>query len=339
MIYNMDNIRLAHRNAQKGKQHYSEVCMVNQNPDKFLTSIHQTLKYKTFANSPYECFIKEEKGKKREIFKLPYYPDRIIHHAIMQILEPIWMDVYIRDTYASMKGRGIHDGARRLSEFLKDTRNTQYCLKLDVRKFYPSIDHDILKGIVRRKIKCRDTLWLLDRIIDSASGVPIGNYLSQHLANLYLAYFDHWAKENRHIRYYARYCDDIVALDSSKERLHEHFHAIQEYLKTNLKLEVKDNWQIFPIDARGIDFLGYRFWHNRRIKVRKRIALAFCRKADQMAKRPIRKTDANMLMSYYGWFSFTGKRNLWIKKVAPIQPRLVLAFADQTPQPIRSVHL
>jgi retron-type reverse transcriptase len=177
-IYDMENIALAHENAKKGKLHYSEVKMVEANSEKYFKEIHNMLKNKTFHNSKYEVFIKNDKGKEREIFKLPYFPDRIIHHCIMNVLEPIWMKTLISDTYSSLKGRGIHKGVKRVKSALKDRENTKYCLKMDVKKFYPSINHDILKQIIRRKIKDKNLLWLLDEIIDSAKGVPIGNYLS-----------------------------------------------------------------------------------------------------------------------------------------------------------------
>ena len=152
-IYDIENIRLAHKNAKKGKLHYAEVKMVEANPEKYFTKIHNMLKNKTFYNSKYEVFMKKDKGKEREIFKLPYFPDRIIHHCIMNILEPIWMKTLIADTYSSLKNRGIHKGVKRIKKALKDGENTKYCLKMDVRKFYPSIDHTVLQQIMRKKIK------------------------------------------------------------------------------------------------------------------------------------------------------------------------------------------
>lgn len=135
-----------------------------------LTGTYVTSKYKTF---------KIYEPKERIIFSLPYYPDRIIHHAIMNILEPIWVNIFIDNTYSCIKGRGIHKLAKDLKgDLQKDRENTKYCLKLDITKFYPSIDHDILKKIIRKKIKDKLLLVLLDSIIDSAEGVPIGNYLS-----------------------------------------------------------------------------------------------------------------------------------------------------------------
>ena len=133
--------------------------------------VYQSTTYK------YDTFIIRE-PKERLIFKLPYYPDRIVHHAIMNILEPIWRSVFITNTYSCIKKRGIHKALYDIQSALKDKQNTVYCLKLDVRKFYPSIDHEILKQIVRKKIKDNKLLALLDGIIDSVEGVPIGNYLS-----------------------------------------------------------------------------------------------------------------------------------------------------------------
>ena len=128
--------------------------------------------------------------------------------------------IFIAHTYACRKNKGIHKAAQDIKKVLrKDVVNTQYCLKLDIKKFYPSIDHEILKSIVRRKIKDTKVLKLLDEIIDSAPGVPIGNYLSQYFANLYLAYFDHWIKECKKIKYYFRYADDIVIFSKNKESL------------------------------------------------------------------------------------------------------------------------
>lgn len=302
-IWDMENIQEAHKNAQRGKKHYREVQMINANPEKYLLQIQAMLRDKTFRNSPYEVFTKTDSGKEREIYKLPYYPDRIIHHCVMQILESIWMRTFITDTYASLKGRGIHKGVKRVKEALQDRDNTQYCLKFDVRKFYPSVDHGVLKEIVRRKIKDPDLLWLLDEVIDSASGIPIGNYLSQHFGNLYLTYFDHWMKEEKRCHYYFRYCDDVVILAKDKESLHRLFSEVQEYLSANLKLSIKPNYQVFPVDKRGIDFLGYRFFHGHAL-LRKSIAQRFKSKTKQV-KREWPKLSAsqivNGVMSYWGW--------------------------------------
>ena len=316
--WDMENIREAHRNAQRGKKHYREVQMVNADPEKYLTQIQITLRDKTFRNSPYEVFTKIDSGKEREIYKLPYFPDRIIHHCVMQVLEPIWMRTFITDTYSSLKGRGIHKGVERMKLALRDRENTQYCLKFDVRKFYPSIDHDILKSIIRRKIKDPDVLWLLDEVIDSTDGgVPIGNYLSRYFGNLYLAYFDHWMKEVHQCSYYFRYCDDIVVLHEDKQFLHAIFDEIEQYLSGNLGLSIKSNYQVFPVDVRGVDFLGYRFFHDYTL-LRKGIARRFKTKTLRIQRRwrSLRPTQIiNGVMSYWGWIRHGNCLNLFRRHV------------------------
>lgn len=301
----MDNIALAHKNAKRGKAHYREVKMVDKEPDKYFTQIHKMLKNKTFRNSPYERMIRNDTGKRREIFKLPYFPDRIIHHCIMNVIEPIWKKSLIHDTWSSIKNRGIHKGVRRIKMALEDREGTQYCLKMDVRKFYPSIDNNILKTIIRKKIKDPDALWILDEIIDSANGVPIGNYLSQYFGNLYLSPLDHWVKERLHMKYYYRYCDDIVILLNSKTELHRIRREIEAYMQDELNLQMKDNWQVFPVDARGIDFLGYKFFHGYTL-IRKSIVKNFKRKMKIDAPR-------ESIESYNGWFKWGNTHNLITK--------------------------
>lgn len=309
-VYDLDNLRLAHMNAKKGKTHYGEVKMVDRNPDKYLNEISTMLKDKTYRNSPYVKMTKHsDSGKVREIYKLPYYPDRIIHHAIMQVVGEIWKRSLIRDTYSSIKGRGIHDGVKRLKKALRDKDNTMYCLKLDVKKYYPSINNEIMKQVLRKKIKDRDLLWLLDEIIDSIRGMPIGNYLSQMFGNLYLSGLDHYCKAKG--LHYFRYCDDIVVLHSDKAVLHNLLNEISQHL-AEVKLAVKDNWQVFPVDARGIDFLGYRFFHDY-VLLRKSIKVKLTRSINRIKKKHANLSTSavvNSVMSYYGWFGYANCRNL-----------------------------
>lgn len=302
-VYDMDNIALAHKKAKRGKGHYREVQMVEANPDKYLTEIHKMLKNKTFRNSKYEKMIRKEHGKVREIYKLPYFPDRIIHHCIMNVVENIWVKSMIKDTWASIKGRGIHCGVKRIRKALQDEENTQYCLKMDIKKYYPSINNEILKSIIRKKIKDVDLLWLLDEIIDSAKGAPIGNYLSQYFGNIYLSDYDHWIKEK--YPYYFRYCDDMVVFAKTKEELHQLYEDSQTFLKENLDLKIKNNWQVFPLDIRGLDFLGYRFFRDYTL-VRKSIVARFKKKLRNMISQ-------ESIASYNGWFMWANTKNLTLK--------------------------
>lgn len=312
-ICDRENIHFAFENAARGKSHYREVAKIRKDPDKHLSKIEQSLKEKTFKNAPYKEFERIECGKRRHIHKLPFYPDRIIQHAVCQVLLPIWEKQYIRDTYSCIVGRGIHDGAKRVKKALREHPDkTTYCLKLDIRKYYPNVDNEILKTILRRKIKCKDTLWLLDEIIDSTQGIPIGNYTSQHFANLYLSGFDHWVKEDLRVKHYFRYCDDIVVLGSSKEALREIYHAMKEYLEEELHLEIKNNWQVFPVQARGIDFLGYRFFHNYTL-LRKGIVKSFKKRVKELqdhANPHKSKSAQSTIASYHGWMKYANCHNL-----------------------------
>ena len=205
-IYDMDNLILAHKHAKKGKGWYKEVKMVDENTSYYLIKLQDMLINKTYKTSEYETFIKNDNGKEREIYKLPYFPDRICQWAIMQIIEPILINNFTKDTYSAIPERGIHLCLDRLNNSIKyDKDGTKYCLKLDAKKYYPSIDHNILKLKYRKIFKDKDLLWLIDEIIDSTSsdvGIPIGNYLSQYSGNFYLSSFDHWIKEVKNVKYY-----------------------------------------------------------------------------------------------------------------------------------------
>ena len=315
-VCEMDNLRLAHKNAQKGKKHYREVKKVNKCPERYLREIQRILKAKEYSTSKYETVVmKTSNGKVRTISKLPYFPDRIIQHAIMQITEPLWFKTLIRDTYSAIKGRGVHDGVRRLIKSLKDKSSTIYCLKLDIKKYYPSINNNILKKVIRQKIKDKDLLWLLDDVIDASEGVPIGNYLSQYFGNLYLSEFDHWMKEKQKIKHYFRYCDDVVVLHSDKAFLHSLYQRTERFLDKTRDLCVKENWQIFPVEARGIDFLGYVFYHDYTL-LRKSIKMKFRKKISTIKRRwkaMSAETVINSVMSYYGWLKHANCKNLFNK--------------------------
>ena len=318
-IIDIDNIRLAHKKARRGKRKYKEVQMIDADPEPYFAALHTCLAAGEYATSPYQIIHKNTSGKDRTIFKLPYYPDRIVHHCIMNVLEPIWASVLIRDTYSSIKNRGVHDGVKRVKQFLMDEPGTRYCLKIDVKKFYPSVNHAILMQIIRRKIKCKPTLALLDEIIASAPGLPIGNYLSQYFGNIYLSGFDHWCKEVLGLKFYARYCDDIVVFSDSKAHLHWVLAMAKAYLADELRLSLNKNYQVFPTRVRGVDFLGYRFFGDYTL-IRKRIAQKFKKKLGRVAEESSKMSPVAMrssVMSYKGWFAYADGFDLWNKYATP----------------------
>lgn len=305
-IVDTDNLLLAHQNARKGKSHYREVLMVDEDPTYYISMIRDSLIHKTYKTSPYE--LKEVfEPKHRTIYKLPYYPDRIVHHAIMQVIQPIWDRVFIYDLYSAIPGKGLHAGSHQLRKFLKDVPGTQYCLKFDVSKFYPSMKHDVLLHLIQKKIKCQDTLELLDEIIRSVDGVPIGNYLSQYFGNIYLNEFDHWIKEEKGMKYYLRYCDDGVVLHSDRGFLKSLLGKIESYFN-HIGLQLNPKSSVFPVDKCGVDFLGYRHYRGYTL-LRKSSARKLKSRVNQIASLSP-ESAISSIMSSLGWLKYCNSYHL-----------------------------
>lgn len=306
-IYDIQNLRLAAKIAAKGKSKQKSVIAFNKNPEANLLELQQQLITRSYKTSKYIVFP-IYKPKERMISRLPFI-DRVAQHAIMLVLEPVLVSTFTADTYSCIRGKGIHAASNALGKAMKDVAGTKYCLKLDIRKFYPSIDHDVLKQLLRRKIKDNDVLQLLDEIIDSADGVPIGNLLSQYFANFYLTPFDHWIKEKMGVKYYFRYSDDMIILSGSKDYLHKLRVAIEDYLRQNLKLEVKSTYQVFPIhptNGRAVDFVGYPRYHTH-VLIRKPNKKTFARAVKNKKSRP-------SIQAHRGWAGHANTKNL-LKKL------------------------
>jgi len=304
-IIDLPNLELAEKRARKGKGNQYGVRLFDRDPKATLENLHDQLKNKTYKTSPYKTFTIFE-PKERQISSLPYI-DRIVQHAAMIHLEQIFVSSFTADTYSSIKGRGIGGFRRNFRKALRDIPGTKYCLKIDIKKFYPSITHRILKQQLRRKFKDNDLLELLDGIIDSAPGVPIGNYLSQYFANFYLNGFDHWLKETLGVKYYFRYCDDMRILSDSKEVLHDILTKIKEYLSSKLLLEVKSNYQVFPVENTGVDVIGFVF-HHYHTRLRKSIKQSFARTMANKHRNPL------SIAAYWGWAKHADTKHL-IKKL------------------------
>lgn len=323
-ICDINNLRLAAQNAASGKRRRSEVTAFFARLEENLEQLHRELTEKRYKTSPYDVFVKFE-GKRREIYKLPFR-DRVVHWAIMQVLEPIWTPQFTADTHACIKGRGMHSLLRKLREDLRnDPEGTAYCLKLDIRKFYPSIDHEKMKAVVRRKIKDPEVLWLLDGIIESAPGVPIGNYISQYFANLYLSELDHLLKEVAGVRYYYRYADDMVLLAGDKPTLHGWLVLINDWLNVERHVDLKGNYQVFPVESRGIDFVGYVTFHTHCL-ARKKNKQGLCRELAKLRKAGVPEAEIMLLTaSRAGFMLHCDSKHLFkvlnMKKFSDLVPK------------------
>ena len=234
----------------------------------------------------------------------------------MNVVEPYIVASLTSDTYSCIKGRGVGGFDRAMKKALRDVPGTKYCLKLDLRKFYDSVDHDILKAQFRRKFKDPDLLWLIDDIIDSVpKGVPIGNHTSQYFANFNLSPLDHYLKEQLRAKYLFRYSDDIIILSDSKEYLHRALALIREFLDVYLNLQIKSNYQIFPVDDRGIDVCGRVYFHGY-TRLRKSIKQRFARAVAK--KKPLKN-----IAPYWGWAKYCNSGHL-MKKLFP-EPQQIAA--------------
>ena len=268
-IVSKENIELAYAKAKKRKTWQDSVKAVEQDKERKLETIRQSLLSGSFKTSGYNIKIIHE-PKERQIFILPFYPDRIVQHALMNIVAPIWDAMFIRDSYACRKGKGQHAGSRRCMQFVR--RNAWVC-QFDISKFYPSIPHENLLKVIGRKIKDERVMRLFEDIIGSigdGKNVPIGNYTSQWFGNLYLNEVDQLVKHQLHIRDYIRYCDDFLIFGNDKEELKRLADTVEAFVSDKLLLTLSKK-ALYPT-SHGVDFLGYRHFPNGKILVRKSTA-------------------------------------------------------------------
>jgi len=310
----MENIEEAYKNARRGKTHREEVRKIDKDPGTYLKRIQEMLINKTFISSEYRMFKIHENGKERDVADLPFFPDRIVHWAVMQVIEPIITRNLISQTYAALPGKGTHAALTKLKGYVKED-NALFALKMDVKKFFPSIDKTKLEAKLRRRIKDEDVMWLLCRIIYDYPnpGVPIGNYTSQYFANFYLSDIDHYMKESYHCKYYLRYMDDIVILGWSKRWLHR-VRKVMDRKLTEESLTMKGDWQVFPINDRGVDFVGYRVFRGYtliRTRTKSRIKAACRRIAAKMKQGLIIDVhDKGCIASYSGCLGWCDSHRL-----------------------------
>ncbi len=284
-ICEFGNLHLAYLKARQCKRYRREVLAFSMNLEEELLLLQEELLSGSYRTGTYRHFTVYE-PKKREISALPFR-DRIVHHAICNVIEPLFENKFIKDSYACRRAKGSHAGSARLTEFLRRSRRMWgkvYCLQADVSKFFPSVDHGVLKAVIRKTIRCKRTLKLLDDIIDSIGtekGMPIGNLTSQLFANVYLNELDHFAKEKLQARFYIRYMDDFLILHNEKGQLHRWRAEIEDFMKHVLNLDLNAKTAIFPVNQ-GVDFLGYRTWPTHKL-LRKRNILGMKRKLKRLA--------------------------------------------------------
>lgn len=281
-VISFSNLLLAYEKARKGKRKRDEVAWFGFHLEEELFQLQEALQTKTYYPGNYRIFTIYER-KPRQISAAPFR-DRVVHHALMNIVEPLLDKRFIFDNYACRKGKGVHQAVSRYQHW---ANRYAYALKLDIARYFPSIDHAILKQQIAHHLKDPDVLWLFDVILDHSPafppeplvyfpgddlltplglriGIPIGNLTSQFLANLYLDGFDHFVKETLGVAAYLRYVDDAVLLSNSKAELHGWRQAIEtRLLELRLRLHPR-KVNIFQV-YEGVDVLGYRIFPAHRL--------------------------------------------------------------------------
>lgn len=275
-IYDFDNLLRAYLRARKGKRGRKEVMQFHYNYEGNLIDIQNHLIWGSWKTGEYRHFTLHEPVY-RVGAALPFR-DRVLHHAIVEVINPCFEPRFISDTYACIKGRGTHAGADRAQSMLRKVKREHgqvYVFKGDISGYFYNISHAILRNIIRRRITCQKTLALLDEIIGSSAdpddinprGIPLGNLTSQLFANIYLAELDNFVKHALREPHYMRYMDDFCVVHHDKDHLHNVRRQVESFLTDALALKTNRKTKVFPVainNGQALDFLGYRIWPTHR---------------------------------------------------------------------------
>lgn len=328
-IIQPETLFLAWKEFRKGKGKKFDVLLFEQELEQNIFKLARELKTKTYKHDKYSDFFISD-PKQRHIHKATVR-DRILHHAIVMVLNPVFEPTFIANSFSCRIGKGSHKGVDMLRKMLlKESKNNTrqcYVLKCDVQKFFDSIYHDILLSILRKKIKDFDLMWLLENVVESylsersdlfyRRGLPIGNLTSQLFANVYMNKFDQFMKHKLKVNYYARYTDDFVIVSKDKKYLNDLIILISAFLEENLLINLHPQKVEVLSFGRGIDFLGYIvFPHHTLIRNRtkKRVFRMFQNKIELYRKGEIeRKSVEASLQSYLGVLSHANAHTFSIK--------------------------
>lgn len=306
MLCSKENIALAFKKAQKRKSSKPYVIEFKKNLERNLELLRSELLLKTYKPRPLKTFVIRE-PKTRKIRK-SYFVDRIVHHAICNILEPIFEKRFIFDSFANRKGKGTLNAIKRFDRFkLKTSKNnTRNChiFKADIKHYFDEVNHSILLKILKKRIDDKDMLLLIKKVLHNHSqkvGMPLGNMTSQFFANVYLNELDQYIKHKLKVKYYIRYVDDFVILNHNKQVLKYYQHQINKFLNEKLNLQLHQNKsKIIPI-SKGINFLGFRNFNYHRLLRKANIRL--------MKKNLIQSNYDSLCEKLEGWLSYAKQAN------------------------------
>jgi RNA-directed DNA polymerase len=333
-IISLKNLILAWRKARKGKTKRDSVVKFEENLPYSLKVLYDELNNQTYNPESMKIFILRD-PKTRKISKSAFR-DRIVHHALCNVIDPIFDKSFIYENCANRKGKGNLFAIQRLDYFLKKVskNNSRNCfvLKADIKHYFEEIDTKILLNVIKKKIKCEKTIWLIDKILENGAvggggrksfcdkGMPLGNLTSQFFANVYLNELDQFVKNELKAKYYIRYVDDFVILHTSKRQLGIWKEQIEYFLNEKLKLELhKDKSCIIPI-SNGIDFVGFRNFYYYNL-LRKRNIKNMQRKINSFNKKEM--SYDKLFDRFQGWRAYakwSNNYNLTKRLISQMNP-------------------
>lgn len=320
-ICEVENVKQAIINASKGKRKRTYVKKILNNIDFYAEQLSRELATKTYQLSPnrYKHIFDETSQKERDITIPQFYPDQVIQWAVMQVVSPYFVRTMYSHSFSAVKGRGIEGARKYVKKIVFNHPEDKYVLKLDLQKFFPSISIPKMKELLARKFKDKDLLELFSAILDNGGkGLPIGYYTSQWLSTFYLEELDRFIKQELQIPEYARYVDDLVLIDTDKNKLQCARRQIIDFLEqNNYDVKLNPKWQVYPLSARPINFVGYRFYPSN-VVLRKRTVVRIKNTTYKIAKRGLNIRRARRLVSLVSWARHSNFRRHYVFQIKPI---------------------
>ncbi|ODC03246.1 hypothetical protein BFW38_06505 [Terasakiispira papahanaumokuakeensis] len=302
-VVDFDNLLKAWESARKGKRYRYEALMFANRYEERLVELQNRLIWGEWQPKGFTSFPVYK--PKYRLIEAPYFSDRIVHHALHRVVEPVLDKRFVYDSFACRKGKGIHAASLRVQHHLRSSERLGcpgWVLQADIRGYFNHIRHPELKTLISRRIKDARILDLWWKIIDSGGaygvGQPIGALTSQLSANIYLDALDHYCKDDLGIKRYARYMDDWLIIGESKETLERLKSHLEKWLLVELGLELS-KWSIYPA-SRGIDWAGYRIWSTH-IRPRKRNIKNARQRIKAQARRGDELSVKTSLASFEGY--------------------------------------
>ncbi|MFQ5621142.1 MAG: reverse transcriptase domain-containing protein [Candidatus Nanoarchaeia archaeon] len=319
-----DNLELAYQNARKHKTNNPKIRKFDTHWQYNLAVLLWELKTKTYKPKPLQTFVLRD--PKTRVISVANFRDRIVHHALINMLQPIFEPQFIYDSFANRVAKGTLAALDRFDYFktkvmksllARGDRPQGYVLKADIKQYFQTVDHEVLLDIISRQVKDANVIWLVRVILDNhksdvpGMGMPLGNWTSQFFANVYLNELDQFVKHELRAKYYIRYVDDFVILHRSKKVLREYEKEIKDFLP-KLKIELHPNkCKILPI-SQGISFLGFRVFPHHRIPRKRNIRKAQNRLKVLMNVYQLGHIDAwAILESWQGWSGYAMHGNTY----------------------------